>query len=93
MNSHKRYKIVLVENSVRTSENLFGFEKREFGSETDNKLIFEKITKELEADLHRESDDTDWTDGVFNFLVSLSDQFQEEFEEILDGDGDKVSFS
>ena len=84
---------MLVENSVRTSENLFGLEKREFGSETDNTLIFEEITKELEAYLQRESDDTDWTDGVFNFLVSLSDQFQEEFEEILDGDGDKVSFS
>ena len=93
MNSQKRYKIVLVENSVRTSENLFGFEKREFGSETDNTLIFEEIAKELEAHLHRESDDTDWTDGVFNFLVSLSDQLQEEFEEILDGDGDKFSFS
>ena len=84
---------MLVENSVRTSENLFGFEKREFGSETDNTLIFEEITKELEAYLQRESDDTDWTDGVFNFLVSLSDQLQEEFEEILDGDGDKFSFS
>ena len=84
---------MLVENSVRTSENLFGFEKREFGSETDNTLIFEEITKELEVHLHRESDDTDWTDGVFNFLVSLSDQLQEEFEEILDGDGDKFSFS
>ena len=38
---------MLVENSVRTSENLFGFEKREFGSETDNTLIFEEITKIL----------------------------------------------
>ena len=50
---------MLVENSVRTSENLFGFEKREFGSETDNTLIFEEITKELEVHFHRESDDTD----------------------------------
>ena len=32
---------MLVENSVRTSENLFRFEQKEIGSETDNTLIFE----------------------------------------------------
>ena len=32
---------MLVENSVRTSENLFGFEQKEIGSDTDNTLIFE----------------------------------------------------
>ena len=77
---------------MRTSENLFGFEQKEVGSETGNTLIFKEITKELEAYLLRESDDTDSTDGVFDFLGSLSDQVQEEFKEILDGDCDKKRF-
>ena len=53
-----------VENSVRTSDNLFGFEQKEISSETDNTLILEEIIR----------DDTDSTDGRFDFLRSLSDQ-------------------
>ena len=60
----KRFKIMSVENSVRTSDNLFGFEQKEIGSETDNTLILEEIIR----------DDTDSTDGRFDFLRSLSDQ-------------------
>ena len=35
--------------------------------------------------LLRESGDTASTDGIFDFLTTLSDQVQGEFEELLDG--------
>ena len=35
--------------------------------------------------LLRESGDTASTDGIFDFLATLSDQVQGEFEELLDG--------
>ena len=78
-----------VENLVETSEeDLFKFEQIGAGLETNNTLIFEEIKRELEAYLPRESIDIDSTDAVFNFLTSLADQVQEEFEELLDGDSD-----
>ena len=35
-----------VENSVRMSDNLFGFEQKVVGSETDNKWILEEIIRD-----------------------------------------------
>ena len=85
---------MLVENLMATSEeDLFKFEQRGAGLDTDNTLIFEEITRELEAYLATESDDADLTDGVFDFLTTLADQVQEEFEELFDGDSDKKTFS
>ena len=55
-------------------------------------MIFEEITRELEAYLLEESDDADWTDGVFNFLTSLADQAQGAFEELLDDNSKKKRF-
>ena len=81
-----------VENLMETSEDLFGLEQIGAGIETDNTLIFEEITRELEGYLSRESEDADSTDGVFEFLASLADQVQLEFEELLDSDGDKKRF-
>ena len=81
-----------VENLMETSENLFDLEQLGAGVETDNTLIFEEITRKLEAYLLKESDDVDSTDGVFDFLISLANQIQEEFEELLDGDSDKKRF-
>ena len=55
-------------------------------------MIFEEITRELEAHLARESDDANSTESVFDFLTSLADQVQEEFEKLLDGESDKKRF-
>ena len=77
---------------METSEDLFSLEQIGAGFETNNTLIFEEITRELEAYFSRESDDADSTDGVFDFLTSLADQVQEEFEELLDGDSNKKRF-
>ena len=42
--------------------------------------------------MSKENDDADSADGVFDFLTSLADQVQGEFEELLDGDSDKKRF-
>ena len=82
-----------LENLMATSEeDLFKFKQKGAGLDTDNTLIFEEITRELEAYLARERNDADSTDGVFDFLTSLSNQVQDEFEELLDGDTDKKCF-
>ena len=73
-------------------DNLFGFPGKEKGSETDNTLIFEEITRELEEYLLRESDDADSTDGVLEALTTLSEQVQEEFDELLGEDTDNKQF-
>ena len=88
----KRYNIMSVENLMATSEeDLFKFEQKGAGLDTNNTLIFEEITRELEAYLARESE-ADLTDGVFDFLTTLANQVQEEFDEILDGDSNKKRF-
>ena len=81
-----------VENLIEMLENLFNLKQIGAGIGTDNTLIFEEITRELEAYLLKESDDADSTDGVFDFLTSLDDQGQGEFEELLDGNNDKKCF-
>ena len=55
-------------------------------------LIFEELTRELEAYLARETDHKDSTDGIFDLLSSISDSVQEEFEELISGDSDKKRF-
>ena len=67
-----------VENLMETSEDLFSSEQIGAGIETNNTLIFEEITRELEAYLLKESSDADSTDDVFDFLASLAYQIQEE---------------
>ena len=81
-----------VQNLMEISENLFTLEQIGVGVETNNTLIFEEITKELETYLLEESDETDSTDGIFDFLALLADQVQGEFEELLDGNSDKKRF-
>ena len=61
-----------VENLMEISQDLFSLELLGASFETDNTLIFEEITRELEAYLSKESDDADSTDGVFDFLTSLA---------------------
>ena len=81
-----------VASLMETSENLFSLEQIKAGIETANTLIFEDITKELEAYLLEESDDADSTEGVFGFLTLLADQVQGELEELLDGNSNKKRF-
>ena len=80
------------ENLVEISENLFSIEQVGANIRTDNTLTFEEMTRKLEAYLSKESDDADSTDGVFEFLTTLTDQVQKEFEELLDGNSDKKRF-
>ena len=77
---------------TESSKNLSGFSQIGTITNVDTILIFEGIRKELEGYLLEQSDDTDSTDGVLDFLAALSDKIWEEFEELLDGDSDKKRF-
>ena len=77
---------------TESSKNLSGFSQIGTVTNVDTILIFEGIRKELEGYLLEQSDDTDSTDGVLDFLAVLSDKIWEEFEELLDGDSDKKRF-
>ena len=77
---------------TESSKNLSGFSQIGTVTNVDTILIFEGIRKELEGYLLEQSDDTDSTDGVLDFLAALSDKIWEEFEESLDGDSDKKRF-
>ena len=81
-----------VGNSEGSRENLFDFQQSQAGAETNNALIFEEITRELEAYLATESGDQDSTDGIFDLLSSISDSVQEEFVELISGDSNKKHF-
>ena len=48
--------------------------------------------QEVEDYLLGESEDTDSTDGVFDFLSTLSEKILEEFDELRDGNTDKKLF-
>ena len=52
----------------------------------------EEINKEIEEFLSKEDNDTDLTDGIFDFLNQISDSAQEEFDKLLSGDSDKKRF-
>ena len=88
----KEHNIMSLENLMEMSEDLFSLELIGPGVGTDNALILEEITRELEAYLSRESDDNDSTNCVFDFLTSLADHVQGEFEELLDGNSGKNIF-
>ena len=72
--------------------NLFGFEQREPNSSVDATLIFEKINKELGEHLLEKSIHTDSTDGVFDFLESLTNRVQDDFDELTGEDSIKKRF-
>ena len=71
---------MLIENLMEASEDFLSLEQIRAGIETDNTLIFEEITRELEPYLSGESVNADLTDGVSDFLTSLADKVQGEFE-------------
>ena len=51
--------------------------------------LLEEIKEELEAFLSKENNDTDSTDGIFDFSCQISDSVQETFDELLSGNSDK----
>ena len=77
---------------METSENLFGCQQIRVGFEIDSTLIFEGIKKEEEEYLLEENDGTDSTDGILDLLTTLFEQFQEEFDKLLDGNSGKKRF-
>ena len=77
---------------MESSENIFSFEQIRVGSAIVSTLIFEEIRKEVEEYLLGESDHTDSRDGASDFLTTLSEKIQEEFDELLDGNNDKKRF-
>ena len=81
-----------VEKAVEASEILYSFPQIEPKSNTNNTLIFEEISRELDELLLRENDSTDSTGGVFEFLAEISNQVQKEFNELLVEDTDKKRF-
>ena len=78
--------------TTTTSENLFGLHEIETDQIVDKTLLFEAITTELEEYLLRESDDADSTGVVFEVLSFISEQVQEEFNELLREDSCKKRF-
>ena len=76
---------------MASSTNLFGFEQIEADSGVNPTLIFEEINKKLEEHLLEKSIDTDSTDGVFDFLETLSNQVRENFDELIE-DANKKRF-
>lgn len=81
-----------VNNFEGSKENLFSFEPSQAGIETNNVLIFEEISKKLEACLAIEKNHKESMDGVFDFLVSIFDSVQEEFDELISLDNNKKRF-
>lgn len=73
-------------------ENLFRWEKIETFFKNSTIQLFEKIRKEIEEHLLDQSEDTDSTDGVFDFLSEFSDKIQSEFANLIDRDSDKKPF-
>ena len=80
---------MLADNSIEMSEDLFSSEQKETPTEIASIVIFNEIRKDLEDYLLEQSEDVNSTDGVFEFLSSLSEKIQEEFNKLLGEDNDK----
>ena len=89
---NKYSKISLIYWKMATAKNIFGFEQIRVNDKADTILIFEEINKELEEYLLEKSIDADSTDGVFDFLETLSAKIQEELDKLIESDSDKKRF-
>ena len=54
--------------------------------------LFEKNKQRARSILYKENNDTDSTDGIFDFLSQISNSVQEGFDELLGGDSGKKRF-
>ena len=78
---------------MSSSQVLFAFEEEiESDSVTDATHIFEDINKELEEYLLEKNIDADSTDCVFDFLESLANRVQEDFDGLIGEDTDKMLY-
>ena len=77
---------------MSVSENLFSFEQTEAFSVKNVTPIFEEIRREVEEYLLDDSDDTDSTDGILDFIAELSDKIQKEFDEFTNSNSKKKHF-
>ena len=77
---------------MEATSNLFGLEQKHVDIKIDSTLIFEEIRKELKEYLLEQSVNSDSTDSVFDFLATLSDRIQEEFDKLFEGDSNKKRF-
>ena len=59
--------------------------------EFDGRQILEEIPNNLENQLKEGNKDTDATDGIFDSITALSDEVKGEFEDLLEGDNDKIT--
>ena len=80
---------MLVDNFIEMLKDLFSSEQKQTPTEIDSIVIFNEIRKDLEDYLLEQSEDVNSTDGVFEFLLSLSEKIQEEFNKLLGEDNDK----
>lgn len=84
-----KHKAMLVDNFIEMLKDLFSSEQKETPTEIDSIVIFNEIRKDLEDYLLEQSEDVNSTDGVFEFLSSLSEKIQEEFNKLLGEDNEK----
>ena len=77
---------------MASTTNLFGAEQIESNSVVDTSLIFEEINRGLEEYLLEKSNNSDSTDGVFDFLEWLTNDIQEEFDKLIGEGTDKKRF-
>lgn len=84
-----KHKAMLVDNFIEMLKDLFSSEQKQTPTEIDSIVIFNEIRKDLEDYLLEQSEDVNSTDGVFEFLSSLSEKIQEEFNKLLGEDNDK----
>ena len=76
-----------------STSNLFELGQIEVeNTSVDAARIFEEIHKEIGNYLTGKGNDTDLTDGVFDFLENLTSRLQDDFEELIGEDTDKKRF-
>ena len=87
-----QFKLPKIDILIVSTTNLFGFEQIESKSGVDTTLIFEELNKELEENLLEKRVGTYSTDGIFDFLETLTNYVKEDFEEFIGEDTSKNRF-
>lgn len=77
---------------MESTTNLFGFEQIYSDSSVDTTLFFEKINKEIKGYLLEKIIGTDSSDGDLDFLETLTNRIQEDFEVLTGEDSVKKRF-
>ena len=88
----KQFRLPKIDILIVSTTNLFGFEQIESKSGVDTTLIFEELNKELEENLLEKRVGTYSTDGIFDFLETLTNHVKEDFEEFIGEDTSKNRF-